>query len=377
MKRFLRFVALLLAMVNITPIHANAVSEPKLVALTFDDGPHATYTAQLLDGLKERGVPVTFFMLGQCAEAEPDLVRRAYEEGHEIACHTWSHPDLQKLSDEIIRSQITRCCDLFDEILGVENEYLVRPPYGSTDKRVRAAVDEVMLFWSVDTLDWKLKDEEKVYQKILSEVHDGAIILCHDIHKTTIPAALRAVDTLRAQGYEFVTVSELFRRRGVEPVAGKLYSACAPGAVDPGPIPEPVIRFESAGDGSATVIIDSDVPVCYTTNGSYPDGASTSYSGPFTVEDGTEIKAAAVWRHNGSRSAVVSAQWVRPVSVSVPIHDHVPVPAPQNRRAIPAEQETTEWSWLAPVYLLMLAAAWADIHGKRMAKHRRRRRPKF
>ena len=119
MKKFLRISALLLTLVNITTIHAKADSH-KLAALTFDDGPHAVYTAELLDGLKERGVNVTFFFLGQCAAENPELVRRAYEEGHEIGSHTWSHPDLKKLSDEKIRSQLDRCRNLFSDLLGEE-----------------------------------------------------------------------------------------------------------------------------------------------------------------------------------------------------------------------------------------------------------------
>ena len=281
----------------------------KLVALTFDDGPHALYTARLLDGLRERRVQATFFFLGQRAEQNQELVRRAYEEGHEVGCHTWSHPDLTKLSDGAIKSQIERCRVLFDGILGTQAAYLVRPPYGNADNRVRSAVDQVMLTWSVDPLDWKLLDEELVYQNILSGVRDGAIILCHDIHATTVPAVLRAVDELLEQGYEFVTVSELFRRRGVEPRKGKLYRSCGPGPEDPGPLAEPVISFGTAAEGQALVTIDAQVPVYYTTDGSYPDGRSIRYTGPFTVSGGTVIRAVAAWKLNGSRSPITTARW--------------------------------------------------------------------
>ena len=283
----------------------------KLIALTFDDGPHALYTVQLLNGLKERNVPATFFFLGQRAEQNQDLVRRVYEEGHEVGCHSWSHPDLLKLSNAAIKNQIDRCRALFDDILGEQPAYLVRPPYGNADRRVRTAVDQVMLTWSVDPLDWKLLDEEKVYQNIIAEARDGAIILCHDIHPTTVPAALRAVDALQAQGYEFVTVSELFRRRGIEPKKGRLYRSCAPGPEDPGPLSEPVISFGTAAEGQALVTIDAPVPVYYTTDGSFPDGRSIRYTGPFTVTEGTEIRAVAAWKLNGSRSPISTAKWER------------------------------------------------------------------
>ena len=376
MRRLIGFALAFALAVDITPVVHGAEPTHKLAALTFDDGPHAVYTAQLLDGLKERGVPATFFFLGQCAEENQELVRRAYEEGHEVACHTWSHPDLTKLSDEKIKSQIDRCSDLFDGILGEQSSYLVRPPYGSTDRRVRAAVDRVMLFWSVDTLDWKLKDEEKVYRNIISEVRDGSVILCHDIHKTTIPAALRAVDTLRTQGYEFVTVSELFRRRGVEPQRGKLYSECAPGPADPGPLQEPVISFGTAAEGRAVVTIDAQMPVYYTTDGTYPDGRSTRYTGPFTVEDGTEIRAVAAWKLNGSRSAMSTAKWEQPAAVQVaaPIHD--PVPPRENHRDAAAQRELSGLH-LALVVLGLSLVVLDVRHRQAKARRKRRRRPHF
>ena len=200
MRKIIGFALAIVLVVNIMPKISGEPQPRKLVALTFDDGPHAIYTAQLLDGLKERSVPATFFFIGQRAEQNQVLVRRAYEEGHEVGCHTWSHPDLTKLSDEKIKSQIEQCRDLFDGILGEQPAYLVRPPYGNADRRVRTAVDQVMLTWSVDPLDWKLKDEEQVCENILSGVRDGSIILCHDIHKTTVPAVLRAVAAWKLNG---------------------------------------------------------------------------------------------------------------------------------------------------------------------------------
>lgn len=379
MKKFLCFAAVFMVLVNITP-RMTAAGSPKLAALTFDDGPHAVYTEQLLDGLKERGIPVTFFFLGQCAESNPELVRRAYEEGHEIGCHTWSHPDLKKLSDEKIRSQLGRCRELFSSLLGEGNSYLVRPPYGSTDKRVRAAMDAVGVFWSVDTLDWKLKDEEQVYRKIISETRDGAIILCHDIHKTTIPAALRAVDTLRMEGYEFVTVSELMRRRGVEPVKGKLYSACKPGVQDPGPIPVPVISMETLSNGQGTVTIESDVPVYYTLDGTCPDGTSQRYAGPFVVEDGTEIRAIAAWQLNGSRSAVGTARWKQPPAIRAADSEHAAIRSeqlPQPVPEVPMDGESAGFPWLLAGIGVLIPAAALDVRSRRMAARRRRPRPKI
>lgn len=375
MKKFLSLAAAIILMVNITPVTAAAA--PKLVALTFDDGPHPVYTEQLLDGLKERGTPATFFFLGQCAESNPELVRRAYEEGHEIGNHTWSHPNLKKLSDEKIQDQLGRCRALFSQLLGEGNSYLVRPPYGSADRRVREAMDAVGVFWSVDTLDWKLKDEEQVYQKIISETRDGAIILCHDIHRTTIPAALRAVDTLRKEGYEFVTVSELLRRRGVEPVKGNLYSSCKRGAADPGPIPEPVISLQTLGGGRGTVTIASDVPVYYTTDGTCPDGRSRRYTGPFPVEDGTEVRAVAAWKLNGSRSSMATARWDQPDPVRVlpkargTAAPGGPLPISLVRGCI------RSLFWVKWVFLGMIVLTWIELRERRTAARRRRPVPRI
>ena len=218
MKRILSLLlalVLVLTIVPVVPLKAEAKTGGKLVALTFDDGPSSKYTAQLLDGLKERGVPVTFFMLGENAASNRKLVKRAYEEGHEIACHTWDHPNLTKCSDSKIKKQMEDTFEELDRACGDEADYLVRPPYGSTNAHVRSLIANPLIYWSVDSEDWSLLNTEKVRKKIVAESYDGCIILCHDIHKTTIPAALQAIDDLMDLGYEFVTVSELYRRRGV------------------------------------------------------------------------------------------------------------------------------------------------------------------
>lgn len=314
--------ALVLTLVPWLPIQARASTGGKLIALTFDDGPSSKYTEQLLDGLKERGVSVTFFMLGEMADANPDIVQRAYEEGHEIACHTWDHPDLTGCSDSQIRSQMSNTFDVLDKACGEGADYLVRPPYGSTNQRVRSAIDNPLIYWSVDTQDWSLLNTEKVRQKIVSESYDGAIVLCHDIHKTTIPAALQAIDELLELGYEFVTVSELYRRRGQELEDHVLHYQSKPNGTDLGPIPAPSISFTGDPSGINTVTItctDENVPLYYTLDGSYPNQDATLYTGPFTVPYGTEITAVAAYKLNGSRSelTVKTANAVEAVAPSI------------------------------------------------------------
>ena len=307
MKRILSLLLAFVLAVTLLPIPIQAKTGRKLIALTFDDGPSSKYTAQLLDGLKERGVPVTFFALGRNAKSNRSLIKRAYEEGHEIACHTWDHPNLTECSTSKIKKQMEDTFEELDRACGDEADYLVRPPYGSTNQKVRDAINAPLIYWSVDSEDWSLLNTTKVRRKIVAESYDGCIILCHDIHKTTIPAALGAIDDLQKLGYEFVTVSELYRRRGRELENHKLHYNSKKNGIDYGPIPAPAISVTGNADGINTVTItcsDKDVPLYYTTDGSYPNQDAALYTGPFRVSRGTQITAVAAYKLNGSRSAL-------------------------------------------------------------------------
>ena len=329
MKRMISLllaIALVITLLPALPLRAQAKTGGKLVALTFDDGPSSKYTTQLLDGLKERGVPVTFFFLGEMAEDNRAIVRRAYEEGHEIACHTWDHPNLTNCSTEKVKKQIEDTFEELDRACGNEADYLVRPPYGSTNQKVRDAIDAPLIYWSVDSEDWSLLNVEKVRKKIVADTYDGAIILCHDIHKTTIPAALGAIDDLLAKGYEFVTVSELFRRRGRELEDHKLHYNSNKNGTDYGPIPAPKISFTGDPKGVNTVTItctDKDVPLYYTLDGSYPNQDAKRYTGPFTVPYGTTVTAVSAYKLNGSRSAltVKKADKIQVVEPTITLDD--------------------------------------------------------
>ena len=323
-----RLLSLLLALVLVlsllpgVPLRAEAKTGGKLLALTFDDGPSSKYTKQLLDGLKTRGVPVTFFMLGENAKSNQSIVKRAYEEGHEIACHTWDHPNLTKCSTSEIKKQMEDTFEVLDLACGDEADYLVRPPYGSTNEKVRAAIDAPLIYWSVDSEDWSLLNTEKVRKKIVADSYDGCIILCHDIHKTTIPAALQAIDELMDLGYEFVTVSELYRRRGRELENHKLHYNSNKNGVDYGPIPAPSISVTGDAKGVNTVTLsckDKNVPLYYTLDGSYPIQNAKRYTGPFTVPYGTTVTAVAAYKLNGSRSGltVKKAEAIRIVEPTI------------------------------------------------------------
>ena len=191
------------------PVQAEAEPlENRKIALTFDDGPHPYYTEQLLDGLAERGVKATFFLLGCNIEGNEDVVRRMAEEGHLIGNHTWYHVDITTLSQEDACAEIQDTSRKITEITGQPVEY-VRPPFGNWNKELECEVMMIPIFWSVDTLDWSTENADLIVQEVMSEAEENDIILMHDSYKSTVEAALRIIDLLQAEGYEFVTADEL------------------------------------------------------------------------------------------------------------------------------------------------------------------------
>lgn len=182
--------------------------EKKKVALTFDDGPSPGYTEDLLDGLKERNVKATFFLIGQKAEANPELVRRIALEGHVIGNHSYSHINLGVLSDEKACDQISHTNQIICDITGTVPQYL-RSPFGSTHKNLDCKMDMIEVLWDVDPRDWDIQNTAKIVNRVVSKVQDGDIILLHDGYDSSTAAAFQIIDTLEAEGYEFVTVDEL------------------------------------------------------------------------------------------------------------------------------------------------------------------------
>ena len=183
-------------------------SYEKKVALTFDDGPHPAYTETLLDGLAERGVKATFFLIGTNIEGREDLVRRMYEEGHRIGSHTYSHVQLTTVEVSAACEEIEKTNALIESITG-ERVLYIRPPFGSWMEELECAVDMTPVMWSVDPMDWKTQNTERVVTSVMNDVGDGDIILLHDVYPTSVEAALEIVDRLLAQGYTFVTVDEI------------------------------------------------------------------------------------------------------------------------------------------------------------------------
>jgi len=178
------------------------------IAITFDDGPHPYYTEQLLDGLKERGVKATFFVMGKQAEAYPELVLRMYEEGHLVGNHTYSHIQLGNNNREIFKAELVRTNEVLLDITGEEPQY-VRPPYGSWDKSFETELTMIPVLWTIDPMDWCSSDVKGIVSRVTKKAEENAVILMHDEYESSVTAALSIVDILQKQGYEFVTVDEI------------------------------------------------------------------------------------------------------------------------------------------------------------------------
>lgn len=195
---------------------------PPLVALTFDDGPRSSSTGPLLDGLALREVPATFFLVGSRIPGNEDLVRRMADEGHQIGVHTYDHVSLRGLSRRDFDLQVGKTRALITALAG-EGNYWLRPPYGFLDKNAEQWCGGPVILWSVDPVDWKDSDVDRIVAAVVERASDGDIILLHDLFASSAQAALRIVDTLETRGYCFVTVEQLMAQRGVAPEAGVSY----------------------------------------------------------------------------------------------------------------------------------------------------------
>jgi peptidoglycan/xylan/chitin deacetylase (PgdA/CDA1 family) len=215
------------------------------IAMTFDDGPSATLTPKLLDLLAAHHIKATFFVIGENVAEHPEIVERAAQEGHEIANHSWSHPNFGKMSDEGVRRELQQTDDAIKNATG-KRPTLLRPPYGSITAREKRWIhDEFgydIILWDVDPYDWKRPGPAVVRARILKETRPGSIVLSHDIHPGTIEAMPSTFDELETKGFKFVTVSELIRMATPRPSHPSPQSNgnMSPGATgSPSPTPSP------------------------------------------------------------------------------------------------------------------------------------------
>ncbi len=305
----------------------SAAQTGKLIAFTFDDGP-SKYTTTLLDGLKQRNVPATFFMCGTNGSHgivnHDALLDRMVEEGHQLANHSWDHPSIAKLSGGQVASEFSRVESLLFRHMGGSYIDMVRTPGGAYNTTIQNNTPAPIIIWSVDPLDWKIRDANSVYNKVVSGAKDGSIVLMHDIYQTSVQGALRAVDTLKSQGYEFVTVSELLRRRGITPSNGiRYYSALNNGTTLPA-YQAPAVS-SSFDDAAAKTMVtfstqDPGITMYYTTDGSYPKLSSQKYTGPFPISQDTTFRVVGYDKYGTRTPAAVQTvkkyQAAAPTAVS-------------------------------------------------------------
>ena len=185
----------------------------KRVALTFDDGPHPVNTQKILVLLEKYNAKATFFQLGSRVDFYSSITKEVYDQGHEIASHTWDHPDLRDLSTAEVEKQIESTQQAIELVIGEKPDFF-RPPYGATNqavKEVASRFGETEILWSLDTKDWESRNPKTILKVVKSEVKDGSVILMHDIHDTTVEAVEPILKYLQAEGYEMVTLSELYQ----------------------------------------------------------------------------------------------------------------------------------------------------------------------
>lgn len=180
----------------------------KVVALTFDDGPRRETTPRILDTLNQHGIKATFFALGTAIPGNEDLLKSMSDQGHQIANHTWSHPNLAHLSLAQIQHELDQTQQKITEVTGIPPT-VIRPPYGSYNDKVLQATPLTLVNWSIDTWDWKNRNTASILASVKSQLSEGGIILMHDIHPTTADALPAVIDYLKSEGYSFVTINQL------------------------------------------------------------------------------------------------------------------------------------------------------------------------
>lgn len=182
-----------------------------VIALTFDDGP-SKYTKDIVELLKNYDCNATFFVLGNKVSVYKDTLKNSITLGNEIGNHTYNHKWLSRLGIDDIKQQIDKTQNIIKEELNY-TPVLLRPTYGSLNKKIRNNTDLEIVLWNVDTLDWKIKSSKKIAERALTKIKNGSIILMHDTHERTYEALKIMIPKLLEDGYQFVTVSELNKIR--------------------------------------------------------------------------------------------------------------------------------------------------------------------
>ncbi len=187
----------------------------KTIALTFDDGPSGSKTQKLLNILKDNKMHATFFMVGNRMESFSNIILETLQNGNEIGSHSFSHGNMTRLKkDELIADEI-KTNEIFKKITGKDLK-LLRPPYGNVNQLMKDNLNYCFINWNIDTEDWRYRNQEHIYNEVISKVEDGDIILMHDLYDSTVDAVEKLLPELYVKGYQVVTISEMANLKGIE-----------------------------------------------------------------------------------------------------------------------------------------------------------------
>ena len=206
----------------------NNLAYYKTCALTFDDGPSAKNTPKVLDALMETGTRATFFVIGNRIKENRFLVQREHDNGHAVASHNWHHGNVTKSSGAALRAMPQKVNQAMIKSIGIPVRY-DRVPGGRYPRMIEVKVGWAYIQWSLDTYDWRGISTDAVMKKVRSKIHDGDIILCHDIKDHTAESTRQMARYLEEEGYMLLTVDELFAKDGVELEPNKVYFRCDQG----------------------------------------------------------------------------------------------------------------------------------------------------
>lgn len=196
-----------------------------MVALTYDDGPHRPTSLPVAEYFNANNSAITFFWLGERIELNKDLVKEISQLGHEIANHSYNHPNFNTISDDALKYQTDTMNEQIKEITK-QDSVLIRAPYGASNDTVRSKINSPLIMWSIDTEDWRTRDEASNIQSVRNTIFDGAIILMHDLYEPSVNAGMKLLDEYKDE-YQFVTVSELYQYKGVKLENGQMYNGVA------------------------------------------------------------------------------------------------------------------------------------------------------
>lgn len=185
-------------------------AEGKVIAFTFDDGPSYTKsTEKILNKLEELGMKATFFVVGnRVSQGTAPMIQKMIDLGCDIGNHSYDHPNFNTMTVSQVMKQINDTNSRLDKYVGTKAT-LIRPPYGNITENQMASLNTPIICWDIDSLDWDLRDAQKIYDRTISKIHSGGIVLMHDIYDTTADAFCMLADKLVAEGYTLVTISEL------------------------------------------------------------------------------------------------------------------------------------------------------------------------